>query len=323
MEFQFDVSSIFHSNVCVVDKNLKPKNVQKIEKINNAKSSIESKICEKHLSEIINVMGQASAQAQNLQDAITTEEKLRYSDHRLYIMIDEHDNDEKGIVIGILKVGYKHLFVFNRGGNRFECSPLCILDFYVHESKQRKGYGHVLFENMLKEEKVYPCHMAIDKPSAKLLTFLKKFYSLHDPIHQTNHFVVFDEFFINNPVLFKSICEQRQEKEFIKERKSQVMVAESKQFFSNSEIQKNIDKSIPKSNKDYSCFSNSLQKKQGNASLHNKIKSEFYSPIKLSAYQDHQGNNSLYNSSSWKVLGVPPPSYSGLTPVTNKRTENI
>ena len=31
-----------------------------------------------------------------------------------------------------------------------EVSPLCVLDFYVHESKQRCGYGKALFEAMLK-----------------------------------------------------------------------------------------------------------------------------------------------------------------------------
>ncbi len=31
-----------------------------------------------------------------------------------------------------------------------ECTPLCALDFYVHESCQRSGYGKLLFETMLK-----------------------------------------------------------------------------------------------------------------------------------------------------------------------------
>ena len=31
-----------------------------------------------------------------------------------------------------------------------EVEPLCLLDFYVHESKQRLGCGKKLFEAMLK-----------------------------------------------------------------------------------------------------------------------------------------------------------------------------
>ena len=30
-----------------------------------------------------------------------------------------------------------------------EVSPLCVLDFYVHESRQRCGHGKLLFEAML------------------------------------------------------------------------------------------------------------------------------------------------------------------------------
>lgn len=31
-----------------------------------------------------------------------------------------------------------------------EVDPVCVLDFYVHESKQRSGCGRILFEAMLK-----------------------------------------------------------------------------------------------------------------------------------------------------------------------------
>ena len=37
-------------------------------------------------------------------------------------------------------------------------------------------------------------HIAYDRPSFKLLAFLKKYYSLTDIIFQTNHFVIFKEF---------------------------------------------------------------------------------------------------------------------------------
>ena len=37
-------------------------------------------------------------------------------------------------VIGILKVGVKKLFIRNEAASIKEISPLCVLDFYVHES---------------------------------------------------------------------------------------------------------------------------------------------------------------------------------------------
>jgi alpha-tubulin N-acetyltransferase 1 len=37
-------------------------------------------------------------------------------------------------VIGLLKVGVKKLFIRNEIGAIKEISPICVLDFYVHES---------------------------------------------------------------------------------------------------------------------------------------------------------------------------------------------
>ncbi len=54
-----------------------------------------------------------------------------------------------GSVVGILKVGVKHLYVYDSNGQVHEGTPLCVLDFYVHESKQRLGYGKRLFDTML------------------------------------------------------------------------------------------------------------------------------------------------------------------------------
>ena len=56
----------------------------------------------------------------------------------------------KGAVVGILKTGYKKLFIYDRDGGHHEMEPLCVLDFYVHESMQRRGCGRRLFEHMLK-----------------------------------------------------------------------------------------------------------------------------------------------------------------------------
>ena len=55
-----------------------------------------------------------------------------------------------GAIVGILKVGRKRLFVYDRHGHQWEMNPVCVLDFYVHESRQRMGCGRRLFDFMLK-----------------------------------------------------------------------------------------------------------------------------------------------------------------------------
>ncbi len=54
-----------------------------------------------------------------------------------------------GLVVGILKVGPKHLYIYDSNGQVHERTPLCVLDFYVHESQQRLGFGKRLFDTML------------------------------------------------------------------------------------------------------------------------------------------------------------------------------
>ena len=51
--------------------------------------------------------------------------------------------------MGILKVGHKKLFVYDNIKVQHELEPLCVLDFYVHESRQRMGCGRKLFDFML------------------------------------------------------------------------------------------------------------------------------------------------------------------------------
>lgn len=81
-----------------------------------------------------------------------------------------------GIVTGLLKVGPKNLYVFDPNGETKMVNAPCVLDFYVHESRQRAGLGKKLFETMLAEEQCVPHKMAIDRPSEKLTGFLKKHY---------------------------------------------------------------------------------------------------------------------------------------------------
>ena len=80
------------------------------------------------LYEIIDRMGVASSKAQALPSVITSSSRLFTSDNRLYLKAEGNK------VIGLLKVGVKHLFIRNDYGTIKEISPLCVLDFYVHES---------------------------------------------------------------------------------------------------------------------------------------------------------------------------------------------
>ncbi|KAF4675620.1 Alpha-tubulin N-acetyltransferase 1 [Perkinsus olseni] len=114
---------------------------------------------------------------------------LRTSDCRVYLYVERH------AALGLLKVGPKRLFVANEDSPLIEINPLCVLDFYVHESRQRCGIGLALFEGMLSREEVQPSSIAYDRPSPKLLSFLRKHYGLHEYTPQANNFVVFSEYF--------------------------------------------------------------------------------------------------------------------------------
>jgi len=72
-----------------------------------------------------------------LKSIITTGVKFLSSDHHLYLCI------KKNKVVGFLKVGIKKLFVVDLFNGLVEIEPLCLLDFYVHESEQRSGFGKV------------------------------------------------------------------------------------------------------------------------------------------------------------------------------------
>lgn len=111
------------------------------------------------------------------------------SDHRLYLKV------EGFTVQGFIKVGTKDLFYREASGKCREISPLCVLDFYVHESVQRQGLGKQLFMKMLTSENVLPAKLAYDRPSPKLTKFLYKHFGLASFVPQNNNFVIFDEYF--------------------------------------------------------------------------------------------------------------------------------
>jgi alpha-tubulin N-acetyltransferase 1 len=102
------------------------------------------------VDQIIDRMGMASSKAQMLATTITTAAKFfSSSDQKLYF------KTQGTSVIGFLKTGRRTLFQ-NRHGDIKEIRPLCVLDFYVHESVQRGGHGKAVFELMLRDQNVTP-----------------------------------------------------------------------------------------------------------------------------------------------------------------------
>ena len=67
-----------------------------------------------------------------------------------------------------------------------------VLDFYVDEEYQRLGVGRSLFEGMLGHEEAEAPRLAYDRPSPKLLGFLRKHYGLTEYTPQTNNYVLFE-----------------------------------------------------------------------------------------------------------------------------------
>ena len=141
------------------------------------------------VKEILNSMGEASSRAQHLNTTITSAHKFFISNHRIFIKAEQNK------VLGFIKVGSKKLFLRDRCFNYHEVNTLCVLDFYVHESTQRRGIGKELFDYMLQFENKIPTELAYDRPSDKLLNFLNKYFGLINYIPQNNNYVVFDEFF--------------------------------------------------------------------------------------------------------------------------------
>mmetsp|Transcript_76380 Transcript_76380/g.181658 ORF Transcript_76380/g.181658 Transcript_76380/m.181658 type:complete len:372 (+) Transcript_76380:63-1178(+) len=155
-----------------------------------------------NLFTVLDVMGKGSAIAQGLRKPVTTGTPCLLG-QRIYLLVHGRT------VLGLLKVGTKQLFVappprlLRSSGSSVQdslrqISPVCALDFYVHESCQRSGMGHRLFEAMLQEEGLQPSQLAYDRPSPKLLGFLRKHYKLCSYQPQNNNFVVFDEYFMDH-----------------------------------------------------------------------------------------------------------------------------
>lgn len=182
MDFDFDINNVLKDTISLITGSLKV--------LNQRNNYAE-------VQEIIDTAGIKSAKAQRLSAPITSLSKLRINAHRIYILTNRTSTTRATAVIGFIKVGTKQLFVLDHEGTHHQTHPLCVLDFYIHESHQRKGYGLKLFKHMLQSEHVNPSHLAIDRPSQKFTSFLRKHFNLWATIPQVNNFVVFDGYFKN------------------------------------------------------------------------------------------------------------------------------
>eukprot|EP00930_Biecheleria_cincta_P008269 TRINITY_DN109683_c0_g1_i1.p1 TRINITY_DN109683_c0_g1~~TRINITY_DN109683_c0_g1_i1.p1 ORF type:complete len:400 (-),score=49.81 TRINITY_DN109683_c0_g1_i1:32-1231(-) len=157
------------------------------------------------LCAVLEVLGKNSAIAQGLRKPVTLGHPYLCG-QRIYLLADGH------VALGLIKVGTKKLYVApppvaqrkGRSGSVVqdalqEINPVCALDFYVHESCQRHGYGKLIFDTMLREERLIPAELAYDRPSPKLIGFLAKHFHLTEYRPQNNNFVVFDAYFQAGP----------------------------------------------------------------------------------------------------------------------------
>eukprot|EP00747_Dinoflagellata_sp_TGD_P193465 gnl/TRDRNA2_/TRDRNA2_59671_c0_seq1.p1 gnl/TRDRNA2_/TRDRNA2_59671_c0~~gnl/TRDRNA2_/TRDRNA2_59671_c0_seq1.p1 ORF type:complete len:361 (-),score=45.89 gnl/TRDRNA2_/TRDRNA2_59671_c0_seq1:191-1273(-) len=140
------------------------------------------------LREVLDKVGERSKRAQGLGKAVTSGFGSLGS-FRVYLI------SEGKTVLGLIKVGVKKLYVA-RGPDSglVEINPLCVLDFYVVEGRQRGGLGHRLFKIMLAREGATAERLGYDAPSKKLLSFLQKHFNLRRFHPQSNHYVVFDNY---------------------------------------------------------------------------------------------------------------------------------
>ncbi|KNC30381.1 Alpha-tubulin N-acetyltransferase 1 [Lucilia cuprina] len=188
VEFRFDLSPLFTQPIVKVTSNLLPHTFR-----GDRRQCLDAT---SKMSEIIDHLGQLSASAQKLSKPVTTAQRLRMSENQTIYLMADVNAGKNGCVIGLLKVGTKDLYLFDETGQtrKVENAP-SILDFYIHESRQRAGLGKDLFETMLADENWTPVKCSVDRPSEKLLGFLKKHYGLVRTIPQSNNFVLYEGFF--------------------------------------------------------------------------------------------------------------------------------
>ena len=182
----------------------------------------------RHFSDCLDELGRLSGEAQFLSGPITSVEKLLQHPQQVLLVARQGEaagsgrGSDRGKMVGFLKYGPKDLFFYNKKGKVKEYPRcMCLLDFYVQQTQQRQGCGLVLFREFLRQAEAEwnaaavsrtqagarmgdgssgtaaafgPHLLAYDRPSPKLLPFLKKHYGLSKPDLQPNKYTIFEGF---------------------------------------------------------------------------------------------------------------------------------
>ncbi len=96
----------------------------------------------------VDELGILSGASQCLRHPITTSSSLGSLSNgdRLYVLCSESGSQLRGYI----RVDMKHLFhVCYQCGAMVERDVLCVLDFYIHFTVQRMGFGKELFQGMV------------------------------------------------------------------------------------------------------------------------------------------------------------------------------
>ncbi len=115
-------------------------NCKRVNKLDEASRSV--------FCNAVDELGILSGASQCLRHPITTSSSLKSSPNgnRLYVLCSESGSQLRGYI----RVDMRHLFnVCYQCGAMIERDVLCVLDFYVHFTVQRMGFGKELFQGMV------------------------------------------------------------------------------------------------------------------------------------------------------------------------------
>lgn len=326
MEFPFDVAELFAHEFNVVEQDLRvkdasavlpleePSSDQPSAKTSSPISSSNKRDLQEQLGAVIDALGEASSTAQSLPAAVTTTEKLRRSRHRVYILV-ETTADGKALVLGLLKVGFKQLFLRDEHCRLCQVRTLCLLDFFVHESRQRQGCGKRLFDCMIKTESLSPAQLPIDHPSEKLLAFMERHFGLAPALPQNNHFAVFPGFFeglCQLPALGAFIGTGLQTEQQAPRNRSRV---QGRQTVGKRSRPHSLDSSLVGGCLEWTSYERSSRSR---CSMPSQA-SEAWQLLGSSGVVPKEGSSEVArvsgcwtpNPSSWAIFGLAPPDYPG------------
>ena len=159
--------------------------------------------------EWIDTLGQESAKAQGLKQAITCKDRLRPDGGKaarspqntidwLYLLVSSTGQSSAAEAaalepVAFLRIGQRALFLENEGRLVKRDPTLCALDFYSRV--QRRGLGLFLLSQALQEHAITAQRLAFDRPTQAMVSFLQKHFCLQQPLPQHNRFVIFSDFF--------------------------------------------------------------------------------------------------------------------------------